>query len=61
MGTVDYRLLSSFVRQLRENAGRDDGRFAKPDVARLAALADSLRAPAEPAGGSVSLLPSRDG
>jgi hypothetical protein len=44
MGTVDYRLVSSFVRRLRENAPAD-GRCARADVQRLAALAAPLRPP----------------
>ena len=60
MGTVDYRLLSSFVRQLRQNADVDE-RWGKPDVEALAALADRLRVTPEREGASVSLLPSRDG
>jgi hypothetical protein len=61
VGTVDYRLLSSFVRQLRENADSDSERWAKADIERLAAIADGLRPLPPRKSASVTLLPSRDG
>lgn len=59
MGSVDYRLVSAFVRRLRENAPAGEGRCARADVERLAALADGLRRPAGSGRASLELTPRR--